>query len=213
MSNASTAAAATAMTTRSQVSEDVEWVAGTVVVVVEVDVVVGTVVVGRETGVDRVVGGLVVLVVVVVGAPVVVVAGMLVVVVGSVEAHDGDEYAAMSRAAARATPPRTGTRRPGRRAVAGGHDGRAPCWDAQITSSHLSQPRCPSAMLTAASAATGVTEEVLLESERVGPNGPTLSRNPPGCSLGPRARWRIPRSTGPFAATELSAPWPRCLTP
>jgi hypothetical protein len=88
MSSASTSAAATAITTSTQVFEDVEWVLGRVVVVVEVDEVAGTVVVGRATGVVRVVGGLVELVVVVGAIVVVVVAGVLVVVVGSVAAQE-----------------------------------------------------------------------------------------------------------------------------
>ena len=149
MSSASTSAAATAMTTSTQVSDDVEWVFGRVVVVVEVDEVAGTVVVGRETGVVRVVGGLVELVV---GAVVVVVVvGALVVVVGSVDAQVGVEGAATRRAALTNRPTRRGARqnRPGE--VAEKRAARPHCLDALFMSPHLSEPRRPAAMLTTGS--------------------------------------------------------------
>ena len=193
MSSASSAAAAMPTTIQIQVSEVEDFVVGTVVVVL-VEVEAGTVVVGRDV---RVVGGLVELVVVVgrlvvVVVVVVVVAGTLVLVDGSggaAVAVDGPKtktQTASSGGAKRASS------RCGRRRGARGHGGRVPGLDAQvIVAPRLSERGCSAAMLTAAARATRALHG-RLECERVGPFGPTLSRNPPGCSVGPRAGRRKP---------------------
>ncbi len=132
-------------------SEDVEWVFGRVVVVVEVDEVAGTVVVGRETGVVRVVGGLVELVVVVGAIVVVVVVGALVVVVGSVDAQVGGEVTATRRAALTNSPARMGARRSRRGEVATGRAVRRTLLGRTVHESAPFRAEAPGVMLTTAS--------------------------------------------------------------
>lgn len=160
-------------------SEDVEWVFGTVVVVVEVEEVEGTVVVGRETGVVRVVGGLVELVVVVGGVVVVVVTGVLVVVVGSGAAQLRGEGATKRKAAATNSPARMAARRSRRRDVAKEPAARAPWLHAPFTSPHLSEPRCPAAMLTTTN--TGIAVQM---AKGWDPSVPPFLATPPGAALG-----------------------------
>ncbi len=199
MSNASTTAAATPITIKIHASLEVGEAGFGTVVVVEEDVA-GTVVVGCEVGVVRVVGGLVELVVVVGGLVVLVVVGALVVVEGS-EAAPATARGPMTTRPANSSATSAGRRRGGGR-VGKEHVDWVRCLDAPvIVSPRLSEPKCSAAMLTGAGRATRVLE-CPLECERVGPVGPTLSRNPPGCSFGPRAGGGNPLYR-PFCGTEV----------